>query len=92
VSSGVEGFFDDVLHDALNAYTNYRAESKRKLTPSGYDAAKQRLQELKALGHEPKDVVMQTIRNGWQDLYELKHKKEKKETTVERAKRVFSII
>jgi hypothetical protein len=50
-------------------FKKYRQNGKGKFTPYAQKLAVIKLEKLKAEGHNPDEVIKQTIENGWSGLF-----------------------
>ena len=83
------------------AFVDMRRKIRKPMTEHAADLIMRRLAELKAEGYDPEEVLNQSIRNSWQDVFEIRRKSgdgsktaaEKNHDTTARAlSRVFSDV
>jgi hypothetical protein len=58
--------------ESWNGFTEMRQKIRKPLTDRAVSLIVKELEKLKAKGHAPGDVLDQSVRNGWQDVYPLK--------------------
>lgn len=54
------------------AYAEMRRKNRKPLTDHASELIRRKLEDLKAQGHDPIEVLEQSIRNGWQDVFPIR--------------------
>jgi DNA-binding transcriptional regulator GbsR (MarR family) len=69
---------DFIKPEIFTAFSEMRKKIKKPLTDYAVSLIIKELEVLRANGDDPNEILEQSIRNGWQDVYELKNKGNKK--------------
>lgn len=65
--------FPDWLDKKLwSEFKKYRQNGKGKFTPFAQELAIKKLEKFRAAGHDPSEVIKQSILHGWSGLFEIK--------------------
>jgi len=70
------------------AFVEMRRTIRKPMTEHAADLIIRRLAELKAEGYDPEEVLNQSIRNSWQDVFELRETRNGRQTTGEKRNEV----
>lgn len=71
-TSAVAPLPDWIPVDVWNSYLEMRKKIRKAPTSRAIELVITELQKLKAQGHAPADVLEQSVRNSWQDVYPLR--------------------
>lgn len=72
IQSVIDSVDDDVLKEQLNEFVLMRKRIRKHLTPHALELILKKLYKLTSDRKERVEIVEQSIRNGWQDVYPLK--------------------
>jgi hypothetical protein len=88
-----EGFSDWFPKDEFEAFIEMRKENKTSMTKRAIELAIKKLAKLKDEGHDPKEVLEQSIFRSWQGLFPLrddsKNIKSKRDLHIEEQRKRF---
>lgn len=71
------------------SFLQFRKELKSKMTDHAQELAIRKLEKWRAAGHDPKEIIENSIINGWKGLFEPKTIGRSTQNIAERSRSVF---